>query len=102
MSIAWAAPRRKASESTCQSLTTPVAQRMARTKARIIIDTCARKMMRRLENRSAIAPACSVRGTRGIAPTKFKSPRSHAEPVSWYTSQFCAIVCIQVPTREVS
>jgi hypothetical protein len=43
-----------------------------------------------------------VRGTRGIAPTKFTSPRSLAEPVSWYTSQFWAIVCIQVPTREVS
>src|SRR5512134_683849 len=37
-----------------------------------------------------------------MAPTKFTSPRSRAEPVSWYTSQFCAIVCIHVPTSEVN
>ena len=102
VSIAWAAPSRKASPITCHSRTVPVAHRMARTKARAIIAACVRKMIRRLEKRSAIAPACRVRGTRGIAPTKFTSPRSHADPVSWYTSQFCAIVCIHVPTREVS
>ncbi len=102
VSIAWTAPSRNARPITCQSRITPVAQRMAKTKASTIIDACVRKMMRRLENRSAIAPACRVRGTRGIAPTKFTTPRSHADPVSWYTSQFWAIVCIHVPMREVS
>src|SRR5512139_859225 len=37
-----------------------------------------------------------------MAPTKLTSPRSRAEPVSWYTSQFWAMDCIHVPTREVS
>ncbi len=58
--------------------------------------------MRLLEKRSAIAPAWRVSGTRGIAPTKLTTPRSHAEPLIRYTSQFWAIICIQVPTREVN
>jgi len=101
VSSACTAPRRNARRRTCQKRTVRSSRgRRAGTRDhhRGLAPEDHLALLEAVRDR----PRVEGERNEGIAPTKFTSPRSRAEPVSWYTSQFWAIVCIQVPTREVS
>ena len=74
----------------------------ARMKARVMATIWVVSSSRRDGTRSATSPPNGARMNTGIRLQKDISPSMAALPVSRYTSQLRATICIQVPIRETS
>src|SRR6266576_1861367 len=70
--------------------------------ARIIDATCVAMTIRWRLTRSATMPPMGANRNTGIWLANPTAPSRSDDPVSLYTSQDCATVCIQVPISEIS
>ena len=92
-------PRRPASSSTCQAVTTPTSVSNVRMAAIAIETTCVQITARRASRRSTTTPANTVNGRNWQSASR---PTATGECVSSSISQAVAMFCIQVPLTEIT
>ena len=97
VSNALIVPRRSENASTCHTCTAPVQVRAASPSAWTEASAWTTISIRRRSTRSAQTPATGATNSIGNCSAAVARPSMNAEPVSRYTSQLVAIVCIQVP-----
>src|SRR5258708_10631408 len=102
ISNAFTTPSRAASTKICGTEIRCIRVSVARMRARIIDAVWVAMTIRCRLTRSATMPPMGANKNTGIWLANPTAPRRNDDPVSLYTSQDCATVCIQVPISEIS